>query len=39
MFFEEDLEAAEREAEDRRQVWIEDWDEYVNEYDDVDNWE
>lgn len=39
MYFEEDLDAAELEVESYREEWIEDWDEYVNEYDDVDNWE
>lgn len=37
--FEEDLGLAEQEIEQLREEWITDWEEYVTQHDEVDNWE
>ena len=37
--FEEDLELAEKEIEQLREEWAAEWEEYVTQHDEVDNWE
>ena len=37
--YEEDLELEEKEIEQLRKEWISDWEEYVGQHDDIDNWE